>query len=778
MNRSCRIEPHSLLIIIFDAMVLAHPEYTRTKVNYLGGRRAGSYLANPGCGAARSACPACLLCLIPLILMAPSVSRAADCAAIDTVADQAIAVRAWLELAACHADNGQPTRAIDVLVTAMQSEGSPEELAAIAAGLGQAYARLGDFETATAALNQGLVQATEAGSAESAASLLNDLGGLYAATGESLSAIASFSDSARLAAEDSALGLIAQTNLARALWESAGLSGAEVYARADELGNRVAGLDSGGARTSLLLSVAELAREAVETADGNFASRARRRVYDLLALAVDDARRSGEDRQLAFAFAYLGRVYEDAGEPDEALRFTRRAVAIAQRLGESDSLYRFEWQLGRLLRASGDRAEAERIYSQAVASLARLGPSLAMSDRRFERDISPLYREYADVRLAGTAGLSAEARRSTLTEVQSVLERFRLSEVQNYFENQCVLSEIPGSLSPGDSVAVIYPILLDDRMELLVAAGEELAQFTVDVGLADLTSRIRQLRSAIENAESESSWLPRAQALERLLIAPASELLNRFTPRTLVFVPDGPLRTLPFAVLHDGSRFLVERYALSVTPGLSLIDATDSARGYERVLANGLVESVQGFAALPNVATELESIAGVLPARTLADEEFLLTSVEDEILAGEFSIVHMATHAQFEADFRNSFLLTYDGLVTMNELEDMMSIQRYSEQPVDLLILSACQTAAGDDRAALGLAGVAIKAGARSALASLWLINDESTAVLMAEFYQQLVGGGQSRADALRGAQLRLLNDPAYSHPTYWAPFLMIGDWR
>ena len=93
-------------------------------------------------------------------------------------------------------------------------------------------------------------------------------------------------------------------------------------------------------------------------------------------------------------------------------------------------------------------------------------------------------------------------------------------------------------------------------------------------------------------------------------------------------------------------------------------------------------------------------------------------------------------------------------------------------------MLSACQTAAGDDGAALGLAGVAVKAGARSALASLWLINDESTAELISEFYRQLSGGSVTKAAALRGAQLRLINDERYRHPTYWAPFLLIGDWR
>jgi CHAT domain-containing protein len=213
-----------------------------------------------------------------------------------------------------------------------------------------------------------------------------------------------------------------------------------------------------------------------------------------------------------------------------------------------------------------------------------------------------------------------------------------------------------------------------------------------------------------------------------------------------------------------------------VTPGLSLVTATESPPA-GRVLANGIVDTVQGFPALPFVETELQSIAELFPTEVYADEAFLSDTLRREILQGGYTIVHLATHAQFESDYERSFLLAYDDLITMDELEDVMSSQRFTTAPVDLIVLSACQTAAGDDRAALGLAGVAVKAGARSALASLWHINDESTSQLIAEFYRQLASG-HNKAAALRGAQLMLMNDQRYAHPAYWASFLMIGDWR
>jgi CHAT domain-containing protein len=378
---------------------------------------------------------------------------------------------------------------------------------------------------------------------------------------------------------------------------------------------------------------------------------------------------------------------------------------------------------------------------------------------------------------ASTAGLPADAARETLLEVQQALERLRLAEVLNYFENQCAVPEVfDVNVARTGGAVVIYPVIFADRTELLVSTQMDVFQFTTPVGLADLTTETRLLRAALEDIDSGRAYLAPSRRLFDWLIAPLLPVVEAAQPDALVFVPDGPLRSIPLGALNDGERFLIERYAVASTPGLSLVSASESPSA-GRVLANGIVDPVQGFPALPFVEAELQSIAGLFPTEVYADEAFLSDTLRREILQGGYTIVHLATHAQFESDYERSFLLAYDDLITMDELEDVMSSQRFATEPVDLLVLSACQTAAGDDRAALGLAGVAVKAGARSALASLWHINDESTSQLIGEFYRQLASG-DNKAAALRGAQLMLMNDERYAHPAYWAPFLMIGDWR
>ena len=614
------------------------------------------------------------------------------------------------------------------------------------------------------------VQALEAGTlapADSAA-LLNDLGGAYLANDESLLGLAAFADSARLAPAGTELAATASVNALRALHENGGT--AEATARLAGLRGTVAALPPTTRKAELLLALGELERQ-LATSGG-----ALERNTGLAEQALALAQNGNDVGLLAAAHGAFALERAAAGASADALQQTREAVLLAQRAGLREQQYRLEWQLGRLLRDLGRADDAVLAYGAAVATLDSTAVAAVTTRRGFRRYVLPLYEEYADLVLAATRGKSGDDVTATLRVVQRHVESLRLAEVRNYFENECSVPAVTATPAVGEGTVVIYPLLFDDRLELLVSTAAELRQVSVDVSAAELTAVVNLLRNGIEDGGSGSAYLAQARRLYDWIVAPLDELLAANQPSTLVFVPDGSLRTIPLAVLHDGERFLIERYAIATTPGLSLATG-DHAAPVSRVLVNGLIEPTAGFAGLPFVAEELRSIERAFPARVYADAEFVTATLEREVVTGGYSIVHMATHAQFEADYRRSFLLAHDDVITMDRLEDVMGSQRFTDRPVDLLVLSACRTAAGDERAALGLAGVAVKAGARSALASLWSVNDESTAKLVGEFYRRLAGD-DGRAAALRGAQLLLLNDDRYSHPAYWAPFLMIGDWR
>jgi CHAT domain-containing protein len=326
------------------------------------------------------------------------------------------------------------------------------------------------------------------------------------------------------------------------------------------------------------------------------------------------------------------------------------------------------------------------------------------------------------------------------------------------------------------STVVIYPIIFADRTELLVSFPQGLKRFPVAVPAAALTAEVRTLRRTLEKRTTREYLVP-AQRLYDWLIRPLEEDLGKLTVDTLVFVPDGPLRTVPMAALHDGERFLIARYAVATSPGLDLTDPQPINRAKVLLLSSGLTKAVQGFPSLPHVADEISHIQSLFGGERLLDKEFITPRLEEELKDGRYSILHIATHGRFATDVNKSFLLTFDDKLTVTHLEQLVGSFRFRENPLELLTLSACQTGIGDDRAALGLAGIAVKAGARSALATLWFINDEASAELVAEFYRQLHEPTVSKARALQLAQLKLLADRVYEHPAYWSAFLLLNNW-
>jgi CHAT domain-containing protein len=474
----------------------------------------------------------------------------------------------------------------------------------------------------------------------------------------------------------------------------------------------------------------------------------------------------------------LGGLYKDEGRNAEALRLTYRAISLAQSINAQDQLYRWDWQAGTIEESLGQTALAAQSFDRALFTLSTIRSDVLQSSRQaFSQRVEPVYLDYADVHLREAAALadgSAEQQR-ILREVRDQLETLKQAEVQDYFNNSCAVSNAVasnrGTNIPG--AAIVYPILLTDRTEVLIETGGQLRRFSAPVSRGELTATVRKLRIGIERPNAGDQYRTPAQALYRWLIADAEPWLASEKVNTLVFVPSGPLRTVPLAVLLDGNQFLIERYAIATTPAITLIP-TLGVPTTNRVLIAGLTKSVQGFAALPSVNTEIRDIGAIFPGQSLEDETFRLTSISTDLSDPHFSVAHLATHGEFSADHRQSFILTYDSRLTMDGLQTALGKRA---DALDLLVLSACSTAAGDDRAALGLAGVAVQSGAKSALASLWSISDEATASLMVSFYKSRKAGGETKAQSLQQAQLALLRSPTYGHPSYWAPYLMIGNW-
>lgn len=483
-----------------------------------------------------------------------------------------------------------------------------------------------------------------------------------------------------------------------------------------------------------------------------------------------------ESRWRSLAHGLLAQRDEERGRTESALDHARRAAFAAQ--GQPELQYRWLWLSGRLLERAGDSDGAitgYRLAAQALDTLTErtLGPES-------KADAAAVGLSLANLLLRKASALRGHpAAGDLLREARRTVESLKAAELRDYFRDDCV-TELQARITPIDQVpagtAVIYPIQLAERLELLVSLPGDIRQVTVDVGRHRLVEVVRQLRNALEKRATREYLTP-ARQLYRWLIDPLAQTLAAARIDTLVFVPDSALRLIPMGALHDGQRFLIERFAIAATPGLQLTDARPLPAQRLDALLAGISKPVQGLPPLRRVPAELAAIHSTIGGLLMEDEGFALSRFAQALERRAFTVVHIASHAEFDADPARSFVAAFDDKIGLERLGELIGVSQYRTQPIELLVLSACQTAAGDERAALGLAGIAVKSGARSAVAGLWAVDDAAAAVLMADFYTELGRSPISRARALQRAQVRMIADRRYTHPGFWAPFLLIGNW-
>ncbi|MGA1623429.1 MAG: CHAT domain-containing protein, partial [Synechocystis sp.] len=338
---------------------------------------------------------------------------------------------------------------------------------------------------------------------------------------------------------------------------------------------------------------------------------------------------------------------------------------------------------------------------------------------------------------------------------------------------------------------------------VVITQGEDPYRITVpqatrrDVLIA--TNRLLNLIS-----KRQDGYLPFAAELYQWLIAPIEATLSeRKVDSTLFFLPDG-LRTLPLAALYDETeqKFVVQKdFSVGTAPSLNLVDYRYRNLNKAPVLALGATQfPEQNQTPLPGVGTELPLIQSIKGGEYLLNQDFTLQSLEERRRSNPVPIVHLATHADFlEAAPLKSYIQFYDQRLELpkwNQLD-------LNLPATDLLVISACNTAVGNSAVELGFGGMAVQAGVKTSVASLWPVGDIGTVGLMDGFYRNLKTAS-IKSEALQSAQRALLSG-AYqwsnnqlitpegaiefpelegqtvetldlSHPYFWSAFMMIGS--
>lgn len=550
------------------------------------------------------------------------------------------------------------------------------------------------------------------------------------------------------------------------------------------------------------------------------------------------------------ALDQLAQLYEDARRFEDTLLLIDQALLVAQALEAHDLLINIEWRHGRVLRQQAKSDEAIAAYQRAVEHVEAIRADIPVEyqDGRssFRETLEPVYLGLADLLLQTSDKLDASQKNTRLRRARDVLELLKQTELQDYLGDRCAVDTARANRKStiiASDTAILYPIILPDRLELLLETAKGMYRHSLPMSATKLRGDVIDFGNTLKD---NLSFLPQAKRLYQALLAPVDAELAQQDIRTLVIVPDGALRLLPFAALHDGQRFAIEKYAIAVVPALSLTNTdarSHQTSGFRTLLAgmsepgavvdklptamveqllsasqqasainerqvaravltrslrnipksadavitgklaqsaaikSGQHQQLQQMLALAGVDEEIRTLEKLTTSQTLLNAGFTVAAFSQKVKTGDYQIVHIASHGVFGGTADTTFVMAHDDVITMDNLQLFLRAGSLKSRELELLTLSACETAEGDDRAPLGLSGAALKARARSALGSLWPVSDDAATLLMGQFYRNLAEPATSKAQALQKAQLTLMKNNNFNHPFYWAPFIMVGSW-
>ncbi len=493
------------------------------------------------------------------------------------------------------------------------------------------------------------------------------------------------------------------------------------------------------------------------------------------------AQQLNNERAESYASGTIGNIHNSLGQELESKKYLEEAMGLAQSIQAWDIAYQWQWRLAHLYQVNQNIDKAVKYYKAAISSLDQVrGSILAVNTEiqwEFKEKVEPVYQEYMELILSQD--------QPNLKQAVKIQEKLKLAELETFLQcgklpaisllNDSKLKELPPT---------IYLIKLRNIAKVIVRTPQGVFyQHSLDPQL--LINSIYSLTIGVQNKEitgiHQSNLLIYSQTIYNLLFAP----IKKYLPHsgTLIFVLDTYFQNLPVSMLHDGENYLIEYYNIATSPSSdfwqspalksnNLITLIAGIFKESPSLKNSLVP--KNFQILPEVEKEIANIKeSTASPLVLANAEFTRDSFQQKIENNLLTVVHLSTHGQFSSDSEKTFVLAWDVPVAVRELRFLLKTERSG---IDLLVLSACQTAKGDRRSALGIAGIAVQAGARSTVASLWVVEAESTALLMKEFYKGLKNG-MTKAEALRLAQLKLISNPKYENPYFWSGFILVGNW-
>ena len=510
-------------------------------------------------------------------------------------------------------------------------------------------------------------------------------------------------------------------------------------------------------------------------------------ITSLIERAIAQARTIKDTLAEAQALSQLAELCELENDYKTAKAVNQQALLLLEGKSAPDLTYHLEWQLGRILRQEQQIDAATAAYQEAIANLERVRDNIVFIDPQaqfsFRDRVEPVYREYAELLL--TAVDDSPIAQVNLRQAVRAIDALQLAELENFLG--CDLSQLIelDEMTVDNTAAQIYPLVLSDRLITIIEIpNRPLIYRETKVERSQVEAIVNKFQTNLIQPARTPEVIELGQQIYQWAIAPLEPILAENPQiKTLVMLPDGLLRNVPFAALYDGEQYLLEKgYTFAISPRLELFAPSPSPDSL-KVLTGGveLAQTIEGIAFPPivQVKEELDRIATEVNTNDppLLNEAFTADNIQKELERGQFSAIHWKTHGVFSSDPAETFLVAYQDSIKANSLQSLVqTASQGGEEPLELLVLSACETARGDSRAILGLAGLTVRTGARTALSSYWRADDRATTLLMTYFYRQL-DAGATKAEALRQAQLYLLQEEGYFAPHYWGTYVLVGNW-
>jgi len=504
---------------------------------------------------------------------------------------------------------------------------------------------------------------------------------------------------------------------------------------------------------------------------------------ELLQRSLTTSQALSNQRAESHTWGALGRLALQANSISTAKTNFEKALGLAQSVWAWDIAYQWQQELGRIYVKESNYSQATTLYRSAIGSLNQVSGDILSSNPDFQfsfmERVEPVYKEFIHLLLISDA--------PDLKEVIQVNESLRIAELENFLHCGKLNVAPFEKMNNLDDVAVIHTIVLGEQVEVIVQSpAGEMHHYSVDAESFRLSASnlLISLQSPNLYKLDERRLQTYSKELYNALLRPAKKYLP--ASGVLIFVPDTTLQNIPMSILHDGDEYLLSKYKI-VT---SLAGTSQQPKLLDPERLNALIAGVSKdspslkdsrilgkLEPLPEVEAEIKGIRDLMSSSSqLVNEQFTQKALQSQLSSGNFPILHITSHAVYSSNPDETFILAWDEPIDIRQFNQLIRPYGKGYADIELLVLSACQTAKGDRRSPLGIAGVAAQAGARSTVASLWLVDASSTTKLMEQFYSELKAG-QPKAEALRKAQLSLLNSPEYSHPYYWAPFILVGSW-